>query len=65
MSMAGNFATHEKILDIPGSAQKVKVQVELVPVKSAPAILADQANVSKVTVGGEEFFALVGKTATI
>jgi hypothetical protein len=63
--MAANFTTHEKVLDIPGSTNKVKVQVELVPVKSAPSTLADQANVSKISVGGEEFFALIGKTATI
>ncbi|MCA6098180.1 hypothetical protein [Bradyrhizobium australafricanum] len=63
--MAANFTTHEKVLDIPGSQNQVKVQVELVPVKSAPSTLADQANVSKVSVGGEEFFALIGKTATI
>jgi hypothetical protein len=63
--MAATFNTHEKTLDIPGSHQKVKVQVELVPVDKAPSTLADQANVSKVSVGGEEFFALIGKTVTI
>ena len=59
------YATHEKIIDIPGTTHKIKVEVELVPVKSAPDTIAKQANVSKVTVGGEEFFALVGKTHTL
>ena len=57
------YATHEKIIDIPGTTHKV--EVELVPVKTAPDTIAKQANVSKVTVGGEEFYALVGKTHTL
>jgi hypothetical protein len=59
------YATHEKIIDIPGTTHKIKVEVELVPVKTAPDTIAKQANVSKVTVGGEEFYALVGKTHTL
>ena len=49
-------------LEVPGTSQKVSVELELVAPDDMPASLAASRNVAKLEVGGHEFFAVVGKT---
>lgn len=51
-------------ITIPGSGQKVNVEVELIPANQLPDALKSSTNISKVTVGGQEFYAVLGKTTT-
>lgn len=64
--MAGpgpSTSTHE--LPLPNSTQKVKVEVELVPADRIHESLRNSTNITKVNIGGQEFFAVVGKTAVV
>lgn len=64
------FQTTSQEITVPagargGAAPKVKVEVQLIPVDQLPDILHGNTNVTKVTVGGQEFFAVVGKTVAV
>lgn len=57
--MAIEKSTHE--LQLPNS-KKVKVEVSLVPAEQLPDVLHGNTNVTKLNIGGKDFFAVVGKT---
>ena len=57
--MSSQKSSHE--IQLPNS-KKVKVEVTLVPAEELPDTFHGNTNVTKLNVGGKDFFAVVGKT---